>query len=184
MDKEEFVEKAKEMAKESLQKSIPEAVASATLDVLTPAGYPTLISIRDVSEVSLFDRLEGMEKYLKDAGYQPNIKSFFKGRTEAQKDYVEGRVCPKCGSKLVYFEAKGKKNIKCSTQKWNFTTKKAEGCDYVEWADDNDLDSTSTPAKSNGATPAQERLLKEKNLWVAGMSKAEATQRIAEVLGK
>ena len=43
-------------------------------------------------------------------------------------------VCPKCGSPLVMVVTRfGKKMKKCSTNTWNKETKKAEGCDYVEW---------------------------------------------------
>lgn len=42
--------------------------------------------------------------------------------------------CPKCGSPLVFaFTRFGKKMKKCSTNSWNKETKKAEGCDYIEW---------------------------------------------------
>lgn len=42
--------------------------------------------------------------------------------------------CPKCGSPLIMqFTRFGKKMKKCSTNVWNKDTKKAEGCDYVEW---------------------------------------------------
>lgn len=42
--------------------------------------------------------------------------------------------CPKCGSPLVLSETKfGKKMKKCSTNVWNKETRKAEGCDYIEW---------------------------------------------------
>ncbi len=42
--------------------------------------------------------------------------------------------CPKCGSPVVLVTTRfGKKMKKCSTNTWNKETKKAEGCDYVEW---------------------------------------------------
>jgi ssDNA-binding Zn-finger/Zn-ribbon topoisomerase 1 len=42
--------------------------------------------------------------------------------------------CPKCGSPLVMQMTRfGKKMKKCSAGTWNKETKKAEGCDYVEW---------------------------------------------------
>lgn len=42
--------------------------------------------------------------------------------------------CPKCGAPLVLQITRfGKKMKKCSTGTWNKETKKAEGCDYVEW---------------------------------------------------
>ena len=42
--------------------------------------------------------------------------------------------CPKCGAPLVLAVTRfGKKMKKCSTNTWNKETKKAEGCDYIEW---------------------------------------------------
>jgi len=42
--------------------------------------------------------------------------------------------CPKCGKPLVLAVTRfGKKLKKCSTGGWNKETKKATGCDYVEW---------------------------------------------------
>jgi ssDNA-binding Zn-finger/Zn-ribbon topoisomerase 1 len=42
--------------------------------------------------------------------------------------------CPKCGNPLVLAVTRfGKKMKKCSTNTWNSQTKKAEGCDYIEW---------------------------------------------------
>ena len=42
--------------------------------------------------------------------------------------------CPKCRSKLVLaFTRFGKKMKKCSAGSWDKETKKAVGCDYVEW---------------------------------------------------
>lgn len=42
--------------------------------------------------------------------------------------------CPKCGSPIMLVTTRfGKKMKKCSTNIWNPETKKAEGCDFVEW---------------------------------------------------
>jgi ssDNA-binding Zn-finger/Zn-ribbon topoisomerase 1 len=42
--------------------------------------------------------------------------------------------CPKCGSPVVLAVTRtGKKMKKCSTNVWNAETKKAEGCDFIEW---------------------------------------------------
>lgn len=49
--------------------------------------------------------------------------------------------CPKCGSPVILVTTRfGKKMKKCSTNIWNPETKKAEGCDYVEW-----INGTSEP---------------------------------------
>ncbi len=42
--------------------------------------------------------------------------------------------CPKCGAPLVNAVTRtGKKMKKCSTGGWDASTRKATGCDYVEW---------------------------------------------------
>ena len=42
--------------------------------------------------------------------------------------------CPKCGNPLVLQTTRfGKKMKKCSTGGWDKETKKATGCDFVEW---------------------------------------------------
>ena len=42
--------------------------------------------------------------------------------------------CPKCNSPLILAITRfGKKMKKCSTNTWNKETKKAEGCDFIEW---------------------------------------------------
>lgn len=44
-------------------------------------------------------------------------------------------ICPKCGSKMgeVTETATGKKLQRCSTGSWNKETRQSEGCDYVNW---------------------------------------------------
>ena len=49
--------------------------------------------------------------------------------------------CPKCGSVLVLQTTRfGKKMKKCSTGGWDAVSKKATGCDYIEW-----INGTSQP---------------------------------------
>jgi len=71
----------------------------------------------------------------------------FKAIREAYSKYVtptastpKGDVCPKCGKMLQYKETKtGKKMMKCSGAGWDPINKRAIGCDYVKWInDDND----------------------------------------------
>lgn len=64
-------------------------------------------------------------------------------RTSSGCDYVEwikgtsenlDEDCPKCGNKLVlYTTVAGKQLKKCSTNKWDPSTREASGCDYVHW---------------------------------------------------
>ncbi len=42
--------------------------------------------------------------------------------------------CPKCGANLVIITTRfGKRAKKCSTSGWDRESKKATGCDYIEW---------------------------------------------------
>lgn len=48
--------------------------------------------------------------------------------------YVEGKVCPKDGGRLLVNTSKsGKKFHKCENSKWDNENKKNIGCDYVDW---------------------------------------------------
>lgn len=51
--------------------------------------------------------------------------------------------CPKCGSPLILAVTRfGKKMKKCSSGGWDKETKKATGCDYIEW-----INGTTEPLK-------------------------------------
>src|SRR3989344_4284382 len=69
--------------------------------------------------------------------WNPETKSvdgcdFIKWMTPEPEELDE--KCPKCGNPLVLATTKfGKKMKKCSTNKWDKVTKKATGCDYIEW---------------------------------------------------
>lgn len=167
---------------ENLQDSMPESVASVTYKLITPKGFPVLFTMRGNSDESLIARMEAQETEFVMKNYQPDI---YKGKGSSPAkivEYVPNRSCPKCGAQLIYFEAKGAKNIKCSTAKWDFTTKKATGCDFVEWSDSKP--SGTVAEQSVGgvmlATQAQSKLIQDKwpELWQEGMTKVQASQII------
>lgn len=118
---------------------MPEAPASATITVKTPGGFETLVTIRDYEDKELTKKqlayLLNLDKALLVMGFTPVIRGF--GKPAAKPiEYVEGRVCPKCGSKLVHAQTKdGRKFIKCEANKWNFAEKRSEGCTYTDWGD-------------------------------------------------
>lgn len=158
-----------------------EAPASVSYSIKTPNGFPCIFTMRAEEEGELINRMNMQEFYFKDNGYEPDIKTY-RGKKEIK--YVENRKCPKCGSKLVYFGSKNQ-HIKCSTQKYDFTTKTTSGCDFVEWAQD----STRTNVKqgnSSEASVAQMNLIKDKwpELWKEGMTKSEASDVIKNNFNK
>ena len=75
---------------------LPEAPASATLSVITPKGFNTLFTVRDMSVNELVKKIAIIEEKLDELGYKPQIKGFVKKEVE----YVEGKTCLKDGGKL------------------------------------------------------------------------------------
>lgn len=130
---------------QEMQRALPEAVSSFTVEVKTPTGYSGMLTIRSDDEMTLVDRWMVLEMFLASNGYEPHQrygKGSYKKPEVAKKpvQQVPGRMCPTCGSPLVYFEKPGQpglKHIKCSTQKWDWKTKQPMGCPYVEWANQN-----------------------------------------------
>jgi hypothetical protein len=112
-----------------------EAPASATLSVITPAGYNTLFTVRDTEVSELVKKIAKLEEVFVQLGYKPQPAKQFGQKVE--KDYVQGRVCPKDGGKLVNKVSKaGKKYIACENGKYDPNTKTTIGCNYVEWPED------------------------------------------------
>jgi hypothetical protein len=61
----------------------------------------------------------------------PPIKSF--GQKKEVK-YVEGKVCPKCGGRIVEkTKQTGEIYFKCEKGGWDRIANKPMGCEYVDW---------------------------------------------------
>ena len=168
---------------DTLQSKIPEAVASITYSLKTPNSFPVLFTMRGEGESSLLEGAEGIEAFLKESGYTANLKTYGGGRKAQPKTYVEGELCPECGSKLLDKTTKsGKRMHECEKRVYDFDTKKTTGCSYVKWLEDSE--STVNIPVGVPATPKQVEILKEKNMWEEGMTKSKASEVIGGVLGK
>ena len=111
----------------------PEAGAVAFFSYKRTDGFVINLTLRDTTGKDVLDRIEGAISKVKEQGGVPHEK-FGGGFPKKAVNYVEGRVCPKCGSKLVNsVKKKKKKFIKCETNKWNRDLQKAEGCEFIEW---------------------------------------------------
>jgi hypothetical protein len=124
-------------------KDLQEAPASATLSIVTPKGYNTLFTLRDMTGESLLTKITALEAKLEALGYKPQVRPVF-GKKEVE--YVEGRTCPKCQGRLV---KKTKKNggmfYQCENKKWDAMLNKNVGsCDYTDW-----LNPTATYGENN-----------------------------------
>ena len=164
---------------ESFLNRTPEAKSSVSYSLVSKNGFPFIFTVRDNDELNLLESMDELEKTFVSRGYQADKKSF----PAKVKEVVEGEKCPKCGSDLIKFTSKDgtKSGVKCSTSRYDFMTKTSSGCDFVRF--DGSAVAT-TPSVGFPATPAQTALLKEKNLWEEGMSKAQASLVISSVLGK
>lgn len=111
---------------------LQEAPASATLSVVTPKGYNTLFTLREMTGEALLTKITALEAKLEVLGYKPQVRPVF-GKKEIK--YVEGKMCPKCGGRMV---EKTKTNggifHQCENAKWDTFKKMNVGsCDYTDW---------------------------------------------------
>lgn len=159
-----------------MKEDMPEAKSSVTYSLVSKVGFPLLFTVRSSSEAELLELMMDLETSFTKRGYTPKLERSFGGAKPL--NIVEGEKCPECGAPLIKFSTKdGKQAVKCSTSKWDFTTKTASGCKYFKY-----LDTPNTTEEP--ATPAQITLLKEKNQWEEGLTKKAATARISSVIGK
>lgn len=110
----------------------PEAGATAFFGYKRTDGFEVSLTLRDETGQNLLEKLEGaIAKVKKEGGIPLPLRSsgFVK-----PINYIEGRVCPKNGARLV--AGQGKIKEKCENYKWGFNEKKNIGtCDYLVWND-------------------------------------------------
>lgn len=113
--------------------NLPESPASVNTRLKSPNGFIYQWTMRDEKNSNLFFKIREMEKKWLAEGFTPvEQTSGFPKREAKPIEYVEGRVCPKCGNKLVHATKKdGTKFVKCSTNK--FINGQATGCPFVDW---------------------------------------------------
>lgn len=117
------------------QNQFPEAGAVCYFGYKRSDGFEVSFTLRDKTGSMLMKRLEGAIAEIKKAGGTPlPLKGGFSRPEKKPQDFVEGRVCPLDGGRLVKAVTKqGKKLIKCENNKWDFAQKKAVGCQFTEW---------------------------------------------------
>ena len=132
---------------------IGEAPASATLSVVTPKGYNTLFTLREMSGEVLLTKIGALETKLENLGYKPQIKVMF-GKKE--KEYVEGKFCPLCKGRLIKSISKaGKEFHKCENGKWDAINKVSIGCKFIDWLNPMPVFDHKEPYKDGGMTKEQ-----------------------------
>lgn len=122
------------MAKDKVvkQTSYTDAPASVTYSIKTKTGFNCLFSIREESGIDLLDKMLKVESRFAADGITPQPDRSY--GVKKPLNIVAGRKCPLCSNDLVETTTSaGKRMIKCATQKYDFTTKTVQGCQFVEW---------------------------------------------------
>lgn len=118
-----------------------ESPNSTSWSAIDQNGFEIIHTHREEDDDVAIANIRAISNKLIESGCKPQPPKTY-GRSAAARpakppaETVPGRTCPMCQSPLIYFEAKGKKHIKCSTAKWNPVTKTPSGCTFVEWARD------------------------------------------------
>jgi hypothetical protein len=112
----------------------PEAGAVVNVDYKRTDGFVVKLTLRDATGAEVLKRLEGAIAVIKKDGGVPYERSY--GKQPVAKEYIEGRVCPVDGGKLVK-PSKPNQPIKCDNGRYDFPTKTTIGCQYIEWSNQN-----------------------------------------------
>ena len=108
-----------------------EAPASVTYSIISPNGYSALFTVRETTGAALMDKMVAIEARFERVGYKPQMSG---SKFSKPVVYVEGKMCPKCGGRLVEKQKKdGTPFWKCENQKYNPVTRENFGCDYIDW---------------------------------------------------
>jgi hypothetical protein len=163
-----------------------ESPYSATYSLKDKEGLPLLFTIRGNTFKEMMDKITEAKMVFKSDGYTGNEK---KGFAPKEKEYVEGRTCPKCGGKLLKVVTSKGNAIKCENGRYNPTTKSTDGCNFFEWQNSTSPTVPTVVQSSDGielATQPQKNLIMSKfpELWIDGMTKQQATEVIRTNLAK
>jgi len=134
--------------------NLPEAPASVTYSVTTAKGYPILFTLRETSGKDLLEKMDAVEKVFEEKGYKPQVRQGF---AKKEVEYVEGKKCPQCGGRMIKKVSKtGKPFEKCENGRWNFQTKQAEGCPFVDWLEPKIEFNKQAPYADGDSIPIEE----------------------------
>jgi len=114
----------------------PEAPASVTYDLQSPAGFGLLFTVRGSSGFDLLAKMPELEDRIRELQYVPKpARSYGGGFPKKEPNIIEGKKCPKCGMSVVKSVSRktGKSYEKCSTAMWDPITQTSRGCDHFEW---------------------------------------------------
>ncbi len=115
-------------------KQLPEAGAVAFFSYKRLDGFEVSLTLRDSDGKTVLDRIQGAIEAVKGQGCTPlPLRSATFAKKPLDKVYVEGRVCPLDGGKLLKGSDATKWAEKCENGKWDAATRKTIGCNHIVW---------------------------------------------------
>lgn len=178
-----------------------DAPASLSFIGNSPEGFSMTATFRFQDHDELLNKIISYSQQLKQLGLTVQEARRFGGGApfiKKEKDWIPGRSCPKDGGRLYKLVTKtGKTMIKCENSKYDFQTKTASGCDFVEW--DNPTIATNNETNQEDGSLAFTATLIQKTAirglinssaidldesMVEALSKDEARAIITGALGK
>jgi hypothetical protein len=108
-----------------------EAPTSVTFSVISPKGFPALVTIRDAEFKELVLKMTFAEEWFEKQGFKPQVRQTFGAKKEVE--YVPDKLCPVDSGKLKVIISKkdGKTYWTCENGHYDFTTKTTTGCKFI-----------------------------------------------------
>ncbi len=97
-----------------------------------PDGFEVSLTLRGNDLPSVATLIDTAIKKIIESGGVPAPKGFQKAPPKPV-EYIEGRVCPKDGGRLIKPPVGTNRPIKCENSHYDFKTKTSSGCDFIEW---------------------------------------------------
>jgi hypothetical protein len=111
---------------------LPEAPVSVNTRVKSTKGFEYQVTIRGDNFEDLMNKIVSIEDKFLLKQWTPLTQNPYQKKESKPIEYVDGRVCPKDGAKIII--GSGKIKEKCVNYKFDMATKKSVGsCDYLVW---------------------------------------------------
>lgn len=96
-------------------------------------GFEVSLTLRGTNLSTVATQLDKSIKSIIENGGTPVSRQNGFKKDKPPVEYIEGRVCPLDGGKLIKPPVGTQRPIKCENGKYNFQTKQAYGCGFTEW---------------------------------------------------
>lgn len=122
--------KKKELLK--IMNNLPEAPVTMFTNYKREDGFEVSLTLRGEDLKTVATNLDEAIKAIMKKGGTP-VSRQKAGYPPKTVDYIENRVCPLDGGKLIKPPVGTNRPIKCENGKYDFATKTTVGCQFTEW---------------------------------------------------